>query len=370
MTMTTEPTPPEPTSTEATTSAPPGRPATGLPLQYTAIIAVLLVVAAITSGLAIGTVSRPRPTPRVVISTPTVAPTPTPLPTTDPSVFQQTFSSGCATGQAIWIVTNGGGLLRYDGQNWVQVDSTLRSLVNASCDTSMLYAVGPVGAVLIVDDRARSINAWDVSLEDLRGVAAMPGGAMVVGTQGAVLLLAGGTWQPYASGIAEDLNAIVVFGLQSAWAVGSQGISYRLEVAGWRAVKTGVEVTLRAIAAPSVQTAVAVGDGGTILTLSGLVWSKVDSGVDLPLRAVAAAGSTAWIVGDSGVVLAVDGALQTSGAIPAKVPVVERIDVGTTCSLTSVFARGSDIWVIGSSAAKSGVWRLRDRKVAQRWGEC
>jgi hypothetical protein len=283
-------------------------------------------------------------------------------------VFEQNFSGSCATEQGHWVVTNGGGLLRYNGQDWVLVDSTLRTLVSATCDASTLYAVGPVGAVLIVDDRARSINAWDVSLQDLRGVAAIPQGAMVVGTQGEVLLLSGGTWQPYASGITEDLNAIVAFGLQSAWVVGTQGVSYRLEPAGWRLVKTGVDVTLRAIAAPRVQAAIAVGDGGTILALSGLTWSKIDSGIDTPLAAVAVAGSTAWAVGENGVVLAIDGALA-SPATPAA-PTVERVDIGTKCALTSVFARGQDIWITGSSGARSGVWRLRDRKVADRWGAC
>src|SRR6266508_6632533 len=167
----------------------------------------------------------------------------------------------------------------------------------------------PIGAVLIVDDQARSISSFDVTLDDLRAIAAMPQGAMAVGTTGTVMLLSGGDWQPYARGIEEDLNGIVVFGLQSAWAVGSQGISYRLEVAGWRPVKTGVDITLRAIAGPNVQTAVAVGDGGTILALSGLTWSKVESGTDASLRAVAIMGATAWAVGADGVVIAVEQAL-------------------------------------------------------------
>jgi hypothetical protein len=340
-----------------------------LPLSYAGIIAVLLVVAAVGGGLAIGTIARPSPTPR---PTPTPrTPTPTPQPTTDPAVFRQTLSSGCATEQGLWVVSNGGGLVRYNGKDWTQVDATLRTLTQTSCDAGTLYAVGPVGAVLILDDRARQIDAFDVTLDDLRGVAAMPQGAMAVGTHGAVMLLLGGTWQPYASGIEEDLNALVVFGLQSGWAVGSQGISYRLEVAGWRPVQTGVDVALRGIAGPSAQSVVAVGDGGTILALSGLTWSKVESGIDTPLRAVAVAGSRVWTVGDDGVVLTVDDALVAPGtSIPAKPTVVNRVDIGTTCSLTSVFAVGQDVWIIGSRAGVSGVWRLRDGKVAERWGEC
>jgi len=368
-------TPPEGSPEKTEVAGPPTpAPARGsgvaLPLSYAAIIAVLLVIAAVGGGLAIGTIARPSPSPRPT-ARPTAAPTPTPLPTTDPAVFRQTLSSGCATEQGLWVVSNGGGLVRYNGKDWTQVDSTLRTLTQTSCDAGTLYAVGPVGAVLILDDRARQINAFDLTVEDLRAVAAMPQGAMVVGTQGTAMLLLGGTWQPYASGIEEDLNGLVVFGLQSGWAVGSQGVSYRLEVAGWRLVKTGVDVSLRAIAGPNAQTAVAVGDGGTILAVSGITWSKVESGVDTALRAVAMVGSTAWVVGDDGVVLTVDGALVTPGsAIPANPTVVSRVDIGTTCMLTSVFAQGPDIWIIGSRAGVSGVWRLSDGKVAERWGEC
>jgi len=185
------------------------------------------------------------------------------------------------------------------------------------------------------------------------------------------MLLSGGTWQPYALGLEEDLNAVVVFGLQSGWMVGTQGISYRLEVAGWRPVQTGVDVTLRGIAGPSAQTVAAVGDGGTILALSGLTWSKIDSGVGAPLRSIVMLGQTAWIVGDDGVVLTVDGALRVPGSeVPAKPPVVNRIDIGTTCSLTSVFVADNSIWIIGSRGGVSGIWKLNNGKIAERWGEC
>jgi hypothetical protein len=366
-------TPPDSSPEKSEVAGPPTPPRAGggaLPLGYAGVIAVLLVIAAVGGGLAVGTIARPSPSPRPT-PPPTATVAPTPIPTTNPAVFRQTLSSGCATEQGLWVVSNGGGLVRYDGKDWTQVDGTLRTLTNTSCDAGTLYAVGSVGAVLILDDRARQINAFDLTVEDLRAVAAMPQGAMVAGTQGTVMLLLGGTWQPYASGIEEDLNGLVVFGLQSGWAVGSQGVSYRLEVAGWRPVKTGVDVSLRAIAGPSAQAAVAVGDGGTILALSGLTWSKIESGIDTPLRAVAAVASMVWVVGDNGVVLTVDSALVIPGSqIPAKPTVVNRVDIGTTCMLTSVFAQGPDIWIIGSRDGASGVWRVRDGKVAERWGQC
>lgn len=380
--MTTTPPPSEGTSEKATDAKPPEQPSServaasapaaprtstgALPVSYAGIIAVLLVVAAIGGGLAVGSVARPRATVRV--ATPTVAPTPTPLPTTEPAVFQQTLSSGCATEQGLWVVANGGGLVRYDGKDWRQVDGTLRTLTHASCDAGTLYGVGPVGAVLIVDDRARSINSFDVTVENLRGVAAMPTGAMVVGTTGTVMLLSGGVWQPYASGIEEDLNAVVVFNLQSAWVVGSQGISYRLESAGWRPIPTGVAVSLRAVSATNPQSAVAVGDTGTVLVFDG-TWEPVETGVTANLRSIARFGSVEWIVGDAGTVLRLDAAGGDHTAA-ASIKPAAKFDLATTCDLSSVFATAQDVWVIGATAGHSGVWRIRDGRVAEKWGEC
>ena len=341
------------------------RATTALPLSYAGIIAVLLVVAAIGGGLAVGTIARPTPSPR---PTPTrTIPPPTPQPTTDPAVFRQTLSSGCVTEQGLWVVSDGGALIRYDGKDWTQVDSTLRTLTQTSCDAGTLYAVGPVGAVLIIDDRARQIQSFDVTLEDLRGVAAMTQGAMVVGTHGTVLLLSGGTWQPYASGLEEDLNALVVIELQSAWVVGSQGISYRLEAAGWRPIPTGASVALRALSATSPQSAVAVGDGGTVLVFNG-TWKPVETGVSANLRSIARIGSAEWIVGDAGTVLILDAA-GGDHTVPGLRPAT-KFDLGTTCDLRSVFVSGRDVWIIGGRGGVSGVWRIRDGKVGERWGDC
>jgi hypothetical protein len=353
--------PPTPTPPASGGALPP------LPLGYVGIIAVLLVVAAIGAGLAIGTVARPSPTPRPTPVRTVAAPTPTPVPTTDPQVFRQSLTGACATGQGLWVVTNGGGLLRYDGEHWTQIDGTLRTLTAASCDEGTLYAVGPVGAMLIIDDRLRQITSFDVTLADLIGVAAMPEGAMAVGTAGTVMFLSGGSWQEYARGLEEDLYGIVAFGPQSAWVVGAQGASYRLEAAGWRPVPTGVTVTLRAVSATSPQSAVAAGDGGTLVVFDG-TWKPVETSVTTNLRAIARLGSREWIVGDAGTVLILDAAGGDATAPGVRAPT--KLDIGTTCDLRSVFVNGPDVWIIGSTGSRGGVWRVRDGKVGEKWGGC
>jgi hypothetical protein len=140
-----------------------------------------------------------------------------------------------------------------------------------------------------------------------------------------------------------------------------------LESAGWRPIPTGATVALRAVSATGPQSAVAVGDGGTVLVFDG-TWKSVETGVSANLRSIARLGTAVWMVGDAGTVLILDaagGALTVPGIRPAT-----KFDLGTTCDLRGVFVSGRDVWIIGGRGGVSGVWRLRDGKVAERWGEC
>jgi hypothetical protein len=243
----------------------------------------------------------------------------------------------------VWVITNGGGLLRFDGTQWAQVDGTLRSLTRAACSTDTVYAVGLVGAFLVAEEQSRQIRAIDITIDDLFGVSTLPSGALMVGSRGSVHVLDSGTLQPYAQGIPDDLLAVVAFGLQSAWAVGDHGITYRLDQRGWAPIASGQE--LRAIAALTPANAVAVGDAGTVLSyVSG--WLPAKSGVDVTLRDVIVSPGL-WIVGDKGTVL-------TPGRSPS-MP-LRKVDIGTSCDLVAVFARNnSEVWVVGRGATGGGV---------------
>src|SRR4051812_9945216 len=329
-------------------------------VSVAAIIAVLAVLAAVGVGLASGRLFAPSPTPVRVNVTFSPAPTPSPTPYDEASLFRQPISGGCATASGVWLVTNGGGLLRYDGAQWAQVDGTLRSLTHVVCTTDTALAVGFVGALMISEEATRQIRATDITIEDLWGISPLPDGALIVGSRGAVFVLDNGDIQPYASGIDEDLFDVVAFNLQSAWAVGDRGITYRLDQRGWNPVGSGQGNTLRAVAGTTAASLVAVGDAGTIVTFSS-GWLSATSGVDVTLRDVIVEPAV-WIAGDKGTLL-------TTSGVPAAP--FRKIDLGTTCDLVSLFARGTEVWVVGHGAIGGGVWRLRpDGTVIQHFGGC
>lgn len=316
-----------------------------------AAAALLVVVAALGGLVAGGMVARPSPSP-----TPAV---PTPLRTSalgDDEIFVQPLSAGCATSEAVWVVSNGGGIGRFDGQRWSLVDRTLRSLSSAVCVRDFMLAVGGAGRIVTANDTQRTVRVDTAQLEDLNAVAALLDGALAAGARGTVLRQVPAGWAEYAKGLTEDFYGVAAFSPTSAWVVGAGGVTYRLEERGWLPVASGVDQTLRAVAGASVGEVVAAGDGGTILRFDGS-WKKVDSGFTGTFRAVARAAGRTWVAGDAGAVYIVTAA----GA--------ERRAIGTSCTLRGIFPRGDEVWFVGSDGPFAGVWRLAGERV-DRWGLC
>src|SRR5438552_18475798 len=117
-----------------------------------------MLVLAVGACAAFGVVTRATPT--APPPSPTLPPAPTPMPDTGPLVFKQPLTAGCATDDAVWVVSDGGGIGRFDRllQRWELVDSTLRSLVAAACGPDMVTAVGAFGRAVFIDDLAKTIH--------------------------------------------------------------------------------------------------------------------------------------------------------------------------------------------------------------------
>jgi hypothetical protein len=316
-----------------------------------------MLVVAVGAGAAVGMVTRPTPTEPP--PSPTPVPTVTPEPDTGPEVFKQPLAAGCATDDAVWVVSDGGGIGRFDRllQRWQLIDSTLRSLVAAACGPDRLVAVGPFGRVVSIDDLAKTITADDIGLFNAYGVSLLPDGALVVGSEGSVQRETAGGWDQYARGIDEDLYGVVGFPGSSAWTVGAGGVTYRLESVGWKQYVTGTTASLRTISAASPTEAIAAGDDGVILRFDGR-WHLLDSGVQRELRASVRVGPITYVVGDAGTALAVEGNT-----------VRQIASLGTTCALRSVFTHGNEVWFVGSEGTLAGVWRQIGDRI-DRWGTC
>src|SRR5207302_1350929 len=173
-----------------------------------------MLVVAVGAGAAVGIVTRPTP----VLPSPSATPrrTATPEPDTGPAGFQQPLSSGCATLDDVFVVSNGGGIGRSDGQRWQLVDTTLRSLGYAACTRDTVPAVGGASAWAVgwgggacVLERAGWRQVETGTTAALRtGAGAAPTDAIAAGDDG-VLLGFGGGWRALESGVKTALRASV-----------------------------------------------------------------------------------------------------------------------------------------------------------------
>ena len=338
------------------------RPALDSPLIVAAVVSVALVAVAVLGGVGISRIARATPAPsRSPTPTPFVRISPTEPPDTGPLVFTQPLSAGCAAGDSVYVVSDGGGIGRFAFDRWQLIDPIARSLSAALCRGDQLTAVGGGGRVITIDDLQQTIRSDAVQVEDFLGLSPLADGMLVVGRAGTVERQNAGGWGLYASGIDEDLYAIAAFSPTSAWAVGDGGVTYRLEPAGWRPVAGGVTATLRAIAARAVDDAVVVGDGATVLVWDG-AWKSLDPPVHVGFHAALPAGEGTYIAGDGGTLLLLSGT-------PAS-PTFTRIDLATTCTLRALFARGTELWVVGSDGGHAAVWRISAGGAVFHWGQC
>ena len=328
-------------------------------LTYAVIAVFVLIAVAVFGGIGVSRLTRPAPTPSPS-PRPFVIQSAAPTLDTGPFVFTQKLSAGCAAGDGVYVVSDGGGIGRFAADRWQLIDATARSLVAMTCVGERAIAVGGGGRVITMDDREQTIRSDAVQLDDFLGVAPLEDGVLVVGRAGTVQRQGAGGWGLYAAGIDEDLYAVVAFGPTSAWAVGAGGVTYRLEDAGWRPVATGVTVTLRAVAARAVDDAVVAGDDGALLFWRG-GWTPIPA-PKVTYRAALRAGDVTYVAGDGGMLLR----FTTAGpAAPAPV----AVPLGTTCTIRGLFARGSEVWVIASDGGRAAVWRLGPNGTFH-WGEC
>ena len=339
-------------------------PAPDRSLGYAIAVSLVLIAIAVLGAAGVSRLARPTPTPSASFLRPSPASPASAEPqATDSSafVFTQPLSAGCAAGDAVYVVSDGGGIGRFAFDRWQLVDPIARSLVAATCQGDVLTAVGGGGRVVTINDREQTIRSDTVLFGDLLGVAPLGDGVLAVGRSGTVQRQGAGGWSVYANGIDEDLVAVAAFGPSSAWAVGAGGVSYRLEPAGWRPVPTDVTATLRAIAARAVDDAVVVGDDGVILAWTGR-WTPVGGVPKVSYRAVLRVGSAVYAAGDHGTLVRFSDPIARSDATP--------VDLGTTCTLRALFSRGDAVWVIGSEGGRAAVWRVGSDRSIAGWGAC
>jgi hypothetical protein len=226
------------------------------------------------------------------------------------------------SGPDVWVVGDGGTVLRWDGDRWeslgktgglTNVTATLRGVCASGPDDVWAVgygftASGAVGYVLHRDGSgwADVTASMPAAPPDLYSVRCIGNEVWAAGGSGAILHRdAAGSWSAASSGT-NGLYGLWGSGTSDLWAVGVYGTILRGNGTDWTSLWSGVTTQpLNGFWASGPNDAWAVGNVGTILHWDGSAWSKVQSGTsppvlpkDLDLFAVWGSSATdVWVVG-------------------------------------------------------------------------
>ena len=243
-----------------------------------------------------------------------------------------------------WAVGKGGKIIYFNGTSWAaQTSGTTSDLFGVHMlDANNGWAVGKGGVVLFYNG-----SGWTTqytATKDLNKVFAVDATHVwAVGKSGLIIYFKGSSWSPQDTGgtIKEFMN--VGFGSASdGWAVGKTGFMMHFDGNVWTEYSQELSnKDLNGIYFVSPDNAWIVGKSGTVFQYDGIDWFSQTGGTTSNLNAVGFSGTTGFIAGDAGVLIAYnDNAFSN--------PIAITIPAGTLTDTVSEFPFGETFF-----------WRMR-----------
>lgn len=210
------------------------------------------------------------------------------------------------TGQEVWAVGDRGTVLRgKPGGPFAPVvppAPAMSSNLSGVCvlPSGDVWIVGQGGLILRHRGGAYAQIASGVSglLNDVFGTA--PNNLWAVGTGGVILRheVTGDRWMPVTSGVGNNLTAIWGTSATDMWAVGDGGVILHWDGNSWARSTSGTTAGLRGVWGSGPGDVWAVGVGGVAQHFDGAAWSAASSGTKNDLTRVWGGDrSTLWVAG-------------------------------------------------------------------------
>lgn len=210
-----------------------------------------------------------------------------------------------------WVAGAGGLILFFDGTTWTEQESSISTDIYclSFVDASNGWAVGKGGKIVYFNGTSWSAQTSGTT-NDLNGVhmiSATEGWA--VGKGGTVLHYNGSAWSTQYTA-SKDLNKVYAVDASHVWAVGKNGLIVSYNGSAWNADDTGGTIKeFSGVAFTSATDGWAVGKTGFMMHYTNGVWSIYDQGFTTKdLNGICFTGpDNGWIVGKTGTVLQFDG---------------------------------------------------------------
>lgn len=251
-----------------------------------------------------------------------------------------------------WLFGAGGLILYSDGNAWTEQESTLSTDIYGSdfIDATNGWAVGKSGKIihyngtewsaqtsgittdLLAVDMIDANNGWAVgkttvlrydgtswttaytASKDLNAVFALDANHVwAVGKTGLIVFFNGSSWTVQETGSIKDFAGVSFGSPNDGWVIGKTGTLFHYKDGSWTLYEHSLTTKdLTGIYFTSPESAYAVGKTGTLLAYDGIDWSSQSSTVTTNFNAVGFAGTTGYLAGESGVVIAYNDEAFTS----------------------------------------------------------
>ncbi len=240
-----------------------------------------------------------------------------------------------------WACGNNGVVLKYDGDTWEKVNTSLAQNENlmalAFANETEGWIVGTHGVILHYLNGSWSLDTspTEETLYDIIVTAAHT--AWVVGSNGVILTYNGLSWGAIgavssaagaAATVTSDIYSIGMADQNNGWAVGNLGLILRYDGQKWTTYAASPSTErLNSVSVINSVQAWIVGAYGTILRFNGTAWSKITSafsGFDL-YQIFMKSDDDGWATGQDGTLIYYDGSRWISHQKPEGKPSLNSI---------------------------------------------
>jgi photosystem II stability/assembly factor-like uncharacterized protein len=205
-----------------------------------------------------------------------------------------------------WAVGKGGKIIHYDGTAWTaQTNDSVRDLTGVSMlDANNGWAVGKNGIVLHYDG-SQWTSQYHAS-KDLNSVFALDGTHVwAVGKAQSIIFYNGTSWSVQETGgTLKDFYSVGFTSPDHGWVVGKTGYMMRYDGVSWSLYTSANTKDLFSVYFIGPDNGYAVGATGTLLAYDGIDWSSQSATTTANLKAVGFSGTTGFLAGETGVVIA------------------------------------------------------------------
>ncbi|HNQ82148.1 MAG TPA: T9SS type A sorting domain-containing protein [Bacteroidales bacterium] len=214
-----------------------------------------------------------------------------------------------------WAAGKSGKIIHYDGTQWAAMTTNTSEQVNGITMLSPTsgWAVTKDSAILYYNG-ANWAEQYKAAKEMTKIIAVDASHVWAVGKGGVILFYNGSSWTAQQSGTAKDILDAAFVSPDYGWAVGKTGTLIEYKNGTWVPFVNSLTNNrdVNSIKFNSPTSAFAVGKTGLMLQFDGIEWYNQSSGTATTLNGVSMAGTTGFLVGESGVIVSYNDEAFTS----------------------------------------------------------